>query len=339
MASIFKFSKVCLILICLFDGLRRGDRWMSKVETPSSQMIGSATIQKQNQTNLISDLKALVKVGIVNSNLITVFAGFWLALHFTNASIIANLDVFLLTMTGSALVIAGGCILNNWYDVDIDPVMVRTKERPTVTGNFSLKTVLVMGLVSTGIGLFLLSFTTTEATIYAFLGWFTYVVLYTMWSKRRYTLNTAIGSISGAVPPLIGWTAIDSGFHIVPLILFLIMFIWQTPHFLALAMKKCKDYEKAGVPMLPAVHGFKVTKRQIVIYIACLLPLPLYLVSLGTTFIVIATLLNIGWLAMGISGFFMKNDLKWANMIFVYSLNYLTIMFLMMVVLTIDLPF
>jgi len=286
-----------------------------------------------------ADFKSLTKMGIVNSNLITTFAGFWLAIYFTNASFMANWEIFLLTIAGSALVIAGGCMMNNWYDVDIDPVMSRTKERPTVTGSISLNRVLAAGVSSTALGLILLMFTTMEAALIAFSGWFVYVVLYTMWSKRKYTLNTAIGSFSGAVPPLIGWAAVDPGLHTMAFILFLIMFIWQTPHFLALAMKKNREYNAAGVPMLPAVYGFEITKRQIVVYIACLLPLPFFMVSLNTVFLVVATLLNAGWLALGISGFFTKNDLKWANMIFIYSLNYLTILFLMMVIVTLELPF
>jgi protoheme IX farnesyltransferase len=313
---------------------------MNKVETPTSPMTGNpALLDGQYPVSLLSDVKALVKIGIVNSNLMTIFTGFWLALYFTDARFLANLDLFILTMSGSGLVIAGGCVLNNWYDVDIDPAMVRTKDRPTVTGRIPLKTVLTMGLTFTGIGLLLLSFTTLAATLYAFLGWFIYVVLYTVWSKRRYTLNTAIGSFSGAMPPVIGWTAVDSSLHVIPIVLFILMFIWQTPHFLALAMKKCKDYKAAGVPMLPAVYGFNIAKRQIVIYIACLLPLPFYLVSLGSTFVAIATMLNAGWLAMSISGFFMKSDIKWANMIFIYSLFYLMIMFLSMIIVTIDFPF
>lgn len=286
-----------------------------------------------------ADFKSLTKMGIVNSNLITTFAGFWLAIYFTNASFMANWEIFLLTIAGSALVIAGGCMMNNWYDVDIDPVMSRTKERPTVTGSISLNRVLAAGVSSTALGLILLMFTTMEAALIAFSGWFVYVVLYTMWSKRKYTLNTAIGSFSGAVPPLIGWAAVDPGLHTMAFILFLIMFIWQTPHFLALAMKKNREYNAAGVPMLPAVYGFEITKRQIVVYIACLLPLPFFMVSLNIVFLVVATLLNAGWLALGISGFFTKNDLKWANMIFIYSLNYLTILFLMMVIVTLELPF
>lgn len=315
-----------------------GIHGMNKVETPSSRMIGKVTTSDKGIT-LFADLKALVKVGIINSNLITTFTGFWLALHFANASFVGNWDIFLLTMVGTAFVIAGGCILNNWYDRDIDPVMSRTKTRPTVTGTIALNHVLTLGIVTTGIGLIFLLLTTWQAAFFGFFGWFTYVVLYTMWSKRKYTLNTVIGSFSGAMPPLIGWAAIDPNFHIVAIVLFLIMFIWQTPHFLALAMKKCEEYKAAGIPMLPVVHGFEFTKRQMVVYTACLLPLPFYLAELGTTFIVIATLLNVGWLALGIRGFFIKNDLKWANRMFIYSLNYLTILFLLMVVVTIDFPF
>ncbi|GAA0613323.1 protoheme IX farnesyltransferase [Virgibacillus siamensis] len=311
---------------------------MNKVEADSSQLIGNAAVTKDTGSSFITDMKSLIKVGIVNSNLITTFAGFWLALYFTGTSFNVNWDLFLFTMFGSALVIAGGCIMNNWYDVDIDPVMSRTKKRPTVTGSISMNNALILGLSATAAGIILLSFATVTAAVIGFIGWFTYVVLYTMWSKRRYTLNTAIGSVSGAVPPLIGWAAVDPDLHLTAIVLFLIMFIWQTPHFLALAMKKNKDYKNAGIPMLPVVHGFGVTKRQIVIYIACLLPLPFYLSTLGTTFLVIATLLNVGWLALGVSGFFMKNDFKWANMIFIYSLNYLTIIFLLMVAVTIEFP-
>src|SRR5699024_3279062 len=104
---------------------------------------------------------------------------------------------------GSLLVISGALMLNNWYEVDIDKEMVRTQERPTVTGHFSLKMVFWLGMAFSIIGLIFIAFTTLEAAIYAFLGCFTYVVLYTFWSKRKYTLNTIIGSISGAFTPLI----------------------------------------------------------------------------------------------------------------------------------------
>jgi heme o synthase len=271
---------------------------------------------------------------VLIANVLPVFTGFWLALQFTETSFRSHLGVFLLTIVGSTMVMAGALILNNWYDVDIDTIMERTKKRPTVTGNIPLKVVLTMGIVFTIIGFIFLMFTTVEATIYGIIGWFTYVFLYTMWSKRRYTFNTIIGSISGAVTPLIGWAAIDTSLHTIPIVLFLILFIFQMPHTYAIAMKKCKEYTAAGVAMLPVVRGFKITKVQIVIYVACLLPLPFFLSQLGTPFIVIATLLNIGWLVASITGFFTKDDLKWAHVIFLYSVNYVTILFILMFIVT-----
>jgi heme o synthase len=311
---------------------------MSKNEISSFQKAGKELlIDERNSSSLISDLKSLFKAGVLIANVLPVFTGFWLALHFTNHSFSDYWEVFLLTIVGSTMVMAGALVLNNWYDVDIDTIMDRTKNRPTVTGNIPLNVVLTMGIVLTILGLILLLFTTMEAAIYAFVGWFTYVVLYTMWSKRKYTLNTVIGSVSGAVTPLIGWAAIESSNHIVPIILFLILFIFQMPHTFAIAMKKCKEYKAAGVAMLPVVHGFEMTKRQIVVYVACLLPLPFNLMPLGTPFIVIATILNVGWLVVSISGFFTKNDLKWAHVIFLYSVNYVTILFLTMIIVTLPL--
>ncbi|MBP1948197.1 heme o synthase [Virgibacillus litoralis] len=290
---------------------------------------------QQNPNTFLSDLKELFKAVVLIFNVLPVFAGFWLALYFTNSTFTANWDVFLLIMAGSTSVMAGALILNNWYDVDIDTIMERTKNRPTVTGNLSLKAVLTLGIIFSVVGLILLLFTTIEAALYAFVGWFIYVFLYTIWSKRKYTLNTLIGSVSGAVTPLIGWAALEPANHTVPIIMFLILFIWQIPHTFVIAIRKYDEYKAAGVAMLPVVHGLAITKRQTVIYIACLLPLPFYLASLGTTFIVIATILNIGWLILGISGFFTKDDLNWANKMFLYSVNYLMLIFIVMIIVTV----
>lgn len=288
------------------------------------------------QSGVFKDVLAIVKIGIVNSNLITTFTGLWLALHFTGKGFLSNLHIVFFALIGSALVIAGSCALNNFIDRDIDHLMERTKNRPTVSGSVEPKRVLWFGILLVATGTLSLLMTTVTAAIIGLVGVVTYVFLYTMWSKRSNTFNTVIGSISGAVPPVIGWTAVDDSFHIVPIILFLLMFLWQPPHFLALAMKRCEEYRAAGIPMLPVVHGFEVTKRQIVIWIVALLPLPFYLFSLGVPFLVIATLLNVGWLALGLAGFKMKDDMKWAKWMFIYSLNYLTILFVTMVIVTID---
>lgn len=289
-------------------------------------------VEEKNIAILLADLKSLFKAPVLVANVLPVLSGFLVALYFAKVSF--PLGLFLLTMAGSTLVMAGALVINNWYDVDIDTVMDRTKKRPTVTGHFSLKTVLVIGIILSIIGFLLLAFTTWEALLYAFIGWVTYVFLYTMWSKRRYTFNTIIGSISGAVSPLIGWTAIAPSYHKVSIAMFLILFVFQMPHTYAIAIKKCHEYTAAKVAMLPVVRGFKVTKQHMVFYIACLLPIPFLMTSLGTIFIVIATIMNIGWLVLSISGFFTKDDLKWAHYNFLYSVNYIMWLFLLMIIVT-----
>src|SRR5690625_256746 len=301
---------------------------MKVVEEGASSSVNAKDHSSQTNKLTFKDIKAFVKIGIVNSNLLAVFTGYWLALYVTGISFIETLDVFTLTIAGSTLVLIGASVLNNWYDTDIDIIMDRTRNRPTVTKKIASSHVLMIGIVTTVLGLILLYMTTLTAAIVSFVGWFTYVVLYTMWSKRRYTLNTEIGCISGAVPPLIGWAAIHPDlFHIIPITVFMIMFIWQTRHFLSLAIKNRKQYKLAGVPMLPAVYGTEFTKRQIIVYIICLFPLPFFLYQFGIIFLTIITTLNIVWILIAFSGLFMKNVYKWANVVFFYSLAYLIIFF------------
>jgi len=291
-------------------------------------------MDKHSIRGFLADVKSLVKGIVLIANILPILSGFWLALYFTDASFFEYWDKFLYMSIGSILIMAGALMLNNWYEVDLDREMDRTQERPTVTGNFSLKTVLTLGIVCSALGLFILFFTTLEAAVYGFIGWFTYVVLYTFWSKRKYTLNTVIGSVSGAVTPLIGWATITSAYHIVPIMMFLILFIWQIPHTFAIAMRRYNEYKAAKVPMLPVVYGFEMTKRQTAVYVACLLPLPIFMSSLGTFFVVVTSILNIVWLIIAVRGIFKKDDKKYANTMFYYSLTYLTIVFGLMIFLT-----
>ncbi|MHA7768024.1 heme o synthase [Bacillus atrophaeus] len=301
----------------------------------NSRILNDTAIDGQiEETTAWKDFLSLIKIGIVNSNLITTFTGMWLAFHFSGLSFLGNLNTVLLTLIGSSLIIAGSCAINNYYDRDIDHLMERTKVRPTVTGKIQPNQALWSGILLVALGLIMLLMTTVMAAVIGFIGVFTYVVLYTMWTKRHYTINTVVGSVSGAVPPLIGWTAVEGNISVLAWVLFLIMFIWQIPHFLALAIKKTEDYRVANIPMLPVVHGFEVTKRQIIVWVACLLPLPFFLGGLGLPIVILGTLLNIGWLVLGLMGFRMKNIMKWATLMFVYSLNYLTIYFVAMVVFT-----
>lgn len=290
--------------------------------------------QRNNpKTTAWNDFLALVKIGIIKANLITVFTGLWLALHFSGISFLKNLDIVVLVLLGSALIIGGAGTLNNYIDRDIDHLMERTQARPTVTGKASATSVLLLGLLLVAVGTILLAFTTWTAAAIGLFGVFAYVILYTF-SKRKLVSNTIIGSISGAVPPLIGWAAVDANLNIIAWTLFLIMFIWQPPHFYALAMRRVEEYRKAGIPMLPVVKGFKRTKISMNFWILLLMPIPFFLKPLGLPLVVIAIVLNIGWLVLGLLGFKIKNDDKWAKLMFIYSLNYLTILFVSMVIVT-----
>lgn len=290
---------------------------------------------KGNKGSLITNLKLLFKFKVLVANVLPVIAGLWLAMRLNNIDLFSNMDIVLLTVSGSLLVIAGALVINNWYDTDIDTVMDRTKTRPTVTGAMSLSAVLSIGIFATALGFVLLWFTNWEVLIYSFIGWFTYVFPYTMWSKRRYTWNTIIGSVSGAVTPMIGWAAFESTLHIVPIAFFLILFFWQMPHTYVIAIRKFDEYKAADVAMLPVVKGLLITKKMMLIYIVCLLPLPFMLISLGWLYVSIMTLINIIWLIIIIRGFFVKDDFKWAQQNFLISVNYLMIIFILAIIVTI----
>lgn len=280
------------------------------------------------------ELKLLVKGLVLVANVLPIISGFWLALYYTNSSFSAYWDQFLLAAVGGCFVIAGALIINNWYEVDLDEAMARTKARPTVTGSFSLQTVFRLGVSFSAVGFIFLLFTTVEAFIYAFLGWFFYVVPYTLWTKRKYTLNTVVGSISGAFTPLIGWSIVETAFHPVPIVIFIILFLWQIPHTFAIAMRRYDDYKAAKVPMLPVAYGFAITKRQMVLYIAAILPFPFFLNHLGVFYVTIVTIINVIWFISAVRGLFSVDDERYGDKMFYYSLTYLTTSFGLMIILS-----
>ena len=298
----------------------------------STQVIETTPLTEK-KTGTFKDFLEICKTGIVYSNLITVFTGMWLALHLTDQMFFDNILKIILVLAGSALVIAGGCCLNNFVDRDIDQLMERTRERPSATGTLHPNQVLWAGIIMSALGTILLFMGSRVSAVFGLIGLFVYVVVYTLWLKRTHSINTVIGGISGAVPPIIGWAAIDPSLSsMVPWLLFLFMFLWQPPHFLALALKRVEEYRRAGIPMLPVVAGFNVTKRQMIIYVAILLPASLMLYELGIIYVVAAAILGIGWLILSLAGIYTKDLLKWSRLMFIYSLNYMTLLFIIMIV-------
>ncbi|MEY8559325.1 heme o synthase [Jeotgalicoccus halotolerans] len=286
--------------------------------------------------NLLIDIKYLLKGKVLAANVLPVFTAYWLALYFNGENFTDHWVLFILTMAGSTLVISGALMFNNWFEYDLDKKMDRTQQRPTVTGSFPLKGVLIAAIAATVIGLALMLITTIEAAVYSFLGWFFYVVLYTFWSKRRYTINTIIGSISGAFTPLIGWAVIAPAAHVVPIALFYILIIWQIPHTLAIAVKRLADYTRAGVPMLPVVIGVDATIRQNLYYVIALVPVPFILLgTFGWIFFTVSLILTLVWIFLSVKGLQTDNKERWANINLKYSLIYLITLFILMIVLTI----
>nr|WP_139693646.1 heme o synthase [Sporolactobacillus terrae] len=304
---------------------------MMKMIDSSSQAIESHDTTPLR--DMVRDVLTTVKIGIVDSNLFTTFSGLMLAMHFTGASWLDAWPQILFVLIGTALVIGGGCSLNNYIDRDIDPLMERTHERPSATGKMTGKTVLVMGVALSVLGLVALLTASITAAAFGLLGLLVYVLVYTLWLKRSHSMNTVVGSVAGAVPPIIGWAAVDPSLNSpIPWIMFLILFLWQPPHFLALAMKRVEEYRRAGIPMLPVVAGFEVTKRQMIVYVAALVPTSFLLYELGPIYIIGALVLSFTWLGLAIYGFKAKDTIKWAKLMFVYSLNYMMLLFLLMIV-------
>jgi heme o synthase len=174
--------------------------------------------------------------------------------------------------------------LNMWYDADIDARMARTAARPIPRGRvtpdealafgsvLSVVSVLTLGVLVNWVAGALLALTIAY-----------YIFFYTMWLKRRTPQNIVIGGAAGSFPPMIGWAAVSGTVTIESVVLFLIIFMWTPPHFWALALYRCRDYERVGVPMLPVVAGLDETRRQILLYSLVLVPLAVtpYFIGLG----------------------------------------------------------
>ena len=293
------------------------------------------TLSHNSSRVTFKELQQIIKMGLVQGNLIPAFAGSWLAIVLANHSFLSSIPQILMMLVGSTLIMGGACALNNYYDQDIDSIMPSKQQRPSVNGKISNRNLLLLSFGMMLVGEALLFALNIPSGVIGLLGIVGYVSFYSIWSKRHTVWNTVIGSFPGAVPPIIGWTAIESNISIIAVALFLVIFCLQPVHFYALAIKRKDEYSLANIPMLPSVKGFKRTRVSMFIWLILLLPLPLLLSDLGTTFIVLATLLNLGWLYLGLTSFKKDSDqTKWATKMFIYSLNYLVVFFVLVVVVS-----
>ncbi|MED4805245.1 heme o synthase [Bacillus atrophaeus] len=283
------------------------------------------TMPKQTLTKILAQT---IKTGIIKSNLIPMFAGLTLALYTYHFSLLEKVPEIIYALIGSVLVMGAAGAFNNLYDRDIDSIMERTKNRPTVTGEIKPRTVLWLGIFMSTFGIIILAFASSLAAFLGFLGLFFYIVPYTMLSKRRTIYNTEIGSISGAMPPLLGWAAIYPDItHPAIIGLFVITVIWQMPHFYAIAIRKHEEYKAAKVPMLPVVKGIKRTYIQTNIYLVALVAISFLFGSLSIGLMLVALLLGVLWLMLSLLGYKKMDSEKWAKSMFIFSLLHMTILF------------
>lgn len=283
------------------------------------------------------DFVYLAKPGILFSNLIAAFGGYWVAWGASGEPF--DLALLFYTMLGTLLVMASGCVLNNYLDRDMDRKMSRTRKRALPTGVVQPKTVLGYGIVLGVAGLTVLCFLANPlAALLGVIGLLVYVWIYTAWLKRTSPLSTTIGSISGSMPPVIGYCAVSGELDIGAWILFGILFFWQPPHFWALGMRRKEEYRAAGFPLLPVVRGNEVTKMHIMRYLVMLVPVSLLLYAygyVGEIYLFSAAALGLAWTFLGLAGFRTADDDNWAKKMFVYSINYLPILFIVMILDTI----
>lgn len=288
-------------------------------------------IMQISDDSQVQDYFTLLKPRVMSLVVFTGLAGMWAAPGFS------SMHPFLIIVAVMALAIGAGAAgaANMWYDRDIDAVMKRTAARPLPQGKIapiealSFAVVLsVLSVITMGVAI-----NWTAAGLLAFANLF-YVVIYTMWLKRRTPQNIVIGGAAGAFPPMIGWAAVTGQIGIESIVLFAIIFFWTPPHFWGLSLFANEDYKRAGIPMMTVVAGSRRTKIQMLAYTLILLPitiLPSILGFAGWGYGVAAALLSLFFIFTAIR-VLMSNDLKNARLMFGYSIFYLFALFLALMI-------
>jgi heme o synthase len=263
----------------------------------------------------------MTKPRVMMANGLTAAAGFLLAAgnqgHFDAA-------LFLALVAGSTLIIAAACVLNNYLDHDIDSRMVRTKNRPSVTGQVGRSGSIIFSAALGLLGVIILALWTNWLVVAIGLGGFIdYVWLYGAWTKRKTVHGTLVGSISGAAPVLAGYCAVTARIDGAAVLLFLSLFFWQLPEFYSISIYRRKEYAAAGVPVISVVKGVQKTKSQIFTY-TLLFVITSVLIGLlgyaGYIYTLVMLALGIYWVRLAGQGFKTRQDDRWARQMFHFSM-------------------
>ena len=272
----------------------------------------------------------LSKPGIIYGNALSAVGGFFLASK-------GHIDwpLFFAVLGGLSLIIGSACVFNNYIDRFIDAKMKRTQNRALVKKTIPVKNALIFGTMLVIFGSILLTFFTNLLTLtIALTGFVFYVFVYAV-GKRKTQYGTLIGSISGAVPPVVGYCAVTNRFDTGAFLLFMILVFWQMPHFYAIAMNRVDDYKAAAIPVLPLISGMRTTKIHILVYIVgfgIMLSLLTLFGYTGYTYLIVMEVLTIIWFWKGIQGFASQNDKQWTKSMFLFSLVIILALSLMLAV-------
>ncbi len=271
----------------------------------------------------------LCKPKIVALLTVTALIGMLLSVNFyTNLTNVFN---GMASLVGFALLAAASAALNQIFDRETDKNMSRTKSRPLAAGNISLTEALTFTAILLFVGSSLMLYFSNLLTLMiTTFGFIFYSLIYTIYLKWATPQNIVIGGLSGALPPLIGWTAVSNEISLMPLILVLIIFLWTPPHFWPLAIDRMEEYKKEGVPMMPIAKGVTRTKKEMVVYAVLLLAASLapYIYGLaGIFYLVTTTALNLYFIYLCLI-YLNDKDNQLSMKIFNFSVKYMLLFFL-----------
>lgn len=267
----------------------------------------------------------LTKPGVVALLMVTAVIGMFLA-----TPGMVPWRVLILGSLGMALAMMASAVINQIMDQRIDAIMARTHKRPLVQGRVNTRAALVFAAVLGLASLVILDvFINRLTAVLTFFGIIGYAFIYTLWLKRATPQNIVIGGLAGAIPPLLGWTAVTGEVHPHALLLVLIIFAWTPPHFWALAIHRRDEYAKADIPMLPVTHGLEFTKTAVLLYTVILFVIALlpYLTGMsGLIYLAGSTVLSAIFLVYALRLKF-RNDPKVPMKTFGFSITYLFLLF------------
>lgn len=295
----------------------------------SSASEHDARVKQSARPSVWRDYLTITKPGIIGGNTIAVMGGYFLAAR-------GQIDPLqlLATLIGLGLVIASGCAYNNVIDRDIDALMARTRNRPLVQGRLSVAGVLSFATLVGLAGFSLLAAFTNSLTVgLALFGFFIYVGVYSLYMKRQSIHGTLVGSLSGAMPPVVGYCAVSGQFDLGALALLLIFCIWQMPHSYAIAIFRFKDYQAASIPVLPVVRGLKTARQHMLGYTLAFTVAVMVLSFTGYTgpiYGVIALLMSLYWVYLTMKGFRTTQPESWARKVFGFSILIIVALSLLM---------